>query len=65
MKKRHQSTAKKVGAYGLLGTALLYCVGTPLAWGVLGYGTYRLGKSVYKKAKQNAKLRDDHYDLFI
>ena len=60
--KKHQQTA---GTYGLLGSAILLCVGSPLAWGVLGYGTYRIGKSVYQRSKQNAKLNNDHHDLFV
>ena len=36
-----------------------------MAWGVLGYGAYRIGKTMYQKSKQNAKLNSDHHDLFV
>ena len=49
--KKHQQTA---GTYGLLGSVILLCV-----------GTYQIGKSIYKKSKQNAKLNNDHHDLFV
>ena len=49
--KKHQQTA---GTYGLLGSVILLCV-----------GTYRIGKSIYQKSKQNAKLNNDHHDLFV
>ena len=65
MNKHQREAVKKAGTYGLLGSAILLCVGSPLAWGVLGYGTYQIGKSVYKKSKQNAKLNKDHHDLFV
>mgnify|MGYP001356267033 FL=1 len=48
---KHQRTA---GTYGLLGSVILLCV-----------GTYRIGKSIYQKSKQNAKLNNDHHDLFV
>ena len=65
MNKHQRAAAKTAGTYGLLGSAILLCVGSPLAWGVLGYGTYRIGKSVYERSKQNAKLNNDHHDLFV
>ena len=50
---------------GLISSAILLCVRTPIAWGVLGYGAYRIGKTMYQKSKQNAKLNSDHHDLFV
>ena len=65
MNKHQRAAAKTAGTYGLLGSAILLCVGSPIAWGVLGYGTYQIGKSVYKRSKKNAKLNNDHHDLFV
>ena len=65
MNKHQRAAVKTACTYGLLGSAILLCVGSPLAWGVLGYGTYRIGKSIYQKSKQNAKLNNDHHDLFV
>ena len=65
MNKHQLEAVETAGTCGLLGSAILLCVGTPLTWGILGYGTYRIGKSVYQRSKQNAKLNNDHHDLFV
>ena len=65
MNTHHRAAATTAGPEGLLGAALLLWGGRPRAWGVLGYGTYRIGKSVYERSKQNAKLNNDHHDLFV
>ena len=60
-----RSAAKIASTYGLISSAIFCYVRTPIAWGVLGYGAYRIGKSMYQKSKQNAKLNSDHHDLFV
>ena len=65
MNKHQRAAVKTAGTYGLLGSAILLCVGSPLTWGILGYVTYRICKSVYQRSKQNAKLNNDHHDLFV
>jgi len=67
MNPQHKAVITTAGPFALIGAGVLAAIGTPAAWAVLGYATYKVGKAAYIDAKQRATLRaeDDQPDLFI
>ena len=54
MNNAQKSAAKTGGIFGLIGAAAIAPIATPVLWGALVYGTYRIAKAAYR----NAKLKD-------
>ena len=59
MKPEHKAVLKVGGTFGLLGAIYLGLVGTPVAWAVLAYGTYRVSRAAYQDAKGRATIQED------
>ena len=59
----------KFGPLALMGAGMFTAIGTPVTIAAIGFSfaSYKLGTSIYKKAKRHAKLKlkDEEYDLFI
>tara|TARA_B100001113_G_C20964254_1_gene558808 strand:+ start:445 stop:597 length:153 start_codon:yes stop_codon:yes gene_type:complete len=50
-----------------MGAGVFTAIGNPVTIAAISFASYKLGRSIYKKAKKHAKLklRDEEYDLFI
>ena len=57
----------KFGPLALMGAGVFTAIGNPVTIAAISFASYKLGRSIYKKAKKHAKLklRDEDYDLFI
>lgn len=56
MNKAEKAAVKAAGFTTLLGGAAVMLLGTPVAWGAVVLGAYQVGKKVYQKTKDSAKL---------
>ncbi len=66
---QHESSfmINKFGPFALMGAGIFTAIGTPFTLAAVSYATFKVGKSLYKKAKRRPKLKeaDEEYDLFI
>ena len=55
-----------MGKFALIGAGIFTAIGTPFTLAAVSYATFKVGKSLYKKAKKRPKLKeaDEEYDLF-
>lgn len=67
MKPEENAALKAGGTAALLGGAVALAVAHPLTWVALVYGTYKIGKSAYQRAKlRGTVVQDEEQDsLFI
>jgi len=67
MKSEHKAAIKTAGTFGAIGAGALLVLGNPVAWAVLGFATYRIGKAAYLKEQGRVKLQESGGgpDLFI
>jgi uncharacterized protein (DUF2062 family) len=67
MKSEHKAALKAATPFGLIGAGALVFLGNPVAWAVLAYSTYRVGKVAYEEEQLRGRLRQSgkDYDLFI
>lgn len=56
MKPERIAAIKTSGTYGLVGAAILSVIGNPVAWAVLGFTAYQVGKAAYLNSKDRATL---------
>jgi hypothetical protein len=66
MNNAEKSAVKAAGLTALIGGAAVLALGTPVAWGAVVLGAYRMGKQAYQKTKDSASVapRPDE-DLFV
>ena len=57
----------KFGPLALMGAGVFTAIGNPVTIAAISFASYKLGRSIYKKAKKHSKLkiRYEQYDLFI
>ena len=66
MNNSFESSAKKLAPYAVFGTMAALVLATPVAWGALGYGLFRLGKRFYQEAESQANVPTlPQEDLFL
>jgi|Laugrespbdmm15sn_2_1035079.scaffolds.fasta_scaffold05877_4 hypothetical protein len=56
MKPERIAAIKATSTYGLVGAAVLSVIGNPVAWAVLGFTAYQVGKAAYLKSRDRATL---------
>jgi len=58
MKPEEKSALKTAGATAVVAGSIAAILGNPVCWAAVLYGTYRMGKAAYQKAKYDAKLKE-------
>ena len=56
MKPERLAAIKATSTYRLVGAAILSVIGNPVAWAVLGFTAYQVGKAAYLNSKDRATL---------
>lgn len=58
MKPEEKSALKTAGATAVVAGSIAAILGNPVCWAAVLYGTYRMGKAAYQKAKHDATLKE-------
>jgi uncharacterized protein (DUF2062 family) len=58
MKPEETSALKTAGATAVVAGSIAAILGNPVCWAAVFYGTYRMGKAAYQKAKYDGKLKE-------
>ncbi len=62
MKPEEKSALKTAGATAVVAGSIAAILGNPVCWAAVLYGTYRMGKAAYQKAKQDATLKGQNHE---
>ena len=67
MKPEEKAAVKEGAATAAIAGAVALVIGNPVCWAGVLYGTYRMARSAYKRAKYRDTLHDrgQDTDLFI
>jgi hypothetical protein len=58
MKQEEKAAIKAGGTTALITAAVALCIPSPVAWAAVLYGSYRMAKGAYQRAKEDQAQQD-------